>query len=45
MEESVFKFKKVINSLPTVTRYILIASFAAILIACAYLDQYYLMLL
>lgn len=36
MADSVFKFKKVINSLPTVTRYILIASFAAILIACAY---------
>jgi thiol-disulfide isomerase/thioredoxin len=36
MSESVFKLKKVINSLPTVTRYILIASFAAILIACAY---------
>ena len=36
MADSVFKFKKVINSLPTITRYILIASFAAILIACAY---------
>ena len=36
MSDSVFKFKKVINSLPTVTRYILIASFAAILIGCAY---------
>ena len=36
MADSVFRFKKVINSLPTITRYILIASFAAILIACAY---------
>jgi thiol-disulfide isomerase/thioredoxin len=36
MSDSVFKFKKVINSLPSVTRYILIASFAIILIACAY---------
>ena len=36
MADSVFRFKKVINSLPAITRYILIASFAAILIACAY---------
>lgn len=36
MSESVFRFKKVISSLPTITRYILIASFAAILIGCAY---------
>lgn len=36
MSESVFRFKKLISSLPTITRYILIASFAAILIGCAY---------
>jgi hypothetical protein len=36
MNDSVLRFKKVISSLPTITRYILIASFAAILIGCAY---------
>ena len=36
MNDSVFKFKKVMSSLPAITRYILIASFAAILIGCAY---------
>lgn len=36
MADSVLKLKKVVASLPSVTRYILIASFAAILIGCAY---------
>ena len=36
MAETVFKFKKLISSLPTITRFIVIAGFVAILIACAY---------
>ena len=36
MADQVFKLKRVINALPTITRYVLVASFAAILIACAY---------
>ncbi len=36
MLESTFSVKKIVNSLPTVTKSIVIASFVAILIGCAY---------
>lgn len=36
MSDPVFKLKKVLNSLPTITQFIVVAAFVAILIGCAY---------
>ena len=36
MADSVFRLKKVLTSLPTITRFIVVAAFVAVLIGCAY---------
>ena len=36
MSDSVFKLKKVLTSLPSITQFIVVAAFVAILIGCAY---------
>lgn len=36
MSEQVFKLKKILTSLPTITQFIVVAAFVAILIGCAY---------